>query len=142
MSLSESTFATRLVKIKTDEDLLAFIEWFESFPDIEWTKLGDEPDTIKALVLNYVLNQNFAYQERILKVFLKRKQLCSDEIKGLLKRNCQVLLLKLCIQRFNEKNDEDCVAELLKEQPLQVEFTRTIMVGTKESLEKASEEDI
>ena len=136
MSISESSIAQRLLQIKNEAECTEFINWFTSFPLIDWTVAGEEPDVIKALVFNFVLKGNFLFQKRILTGLLKKKQFTSEEIKSLLKRDCQVLLLLLCIDRFNEKNDEDCQAELLYQKPLQVVFTRVITVGSKEAFQK------
>lgn len=140
MSLSENDIALRIVRIKSPEEYILFIDWLTSYAEIEWTEDGKEPDVIKALVFNHVFCNDVEKQSETLAALLRKKnKIHSDNVKALLKRGCQARLLQQYVDRFNETNDEDAKAEMIKNEnsnTTKILFTRVITVGTKESLEQ------
>ena len=140
MSLCESLIAQRILLLKNEIDCIELVEWIESFPEIEWTIFGQEPDVIGALVFNYVLKNQILLQTRILETLLKKKTITNEYLKLLLKKNSQTILLQLCVDRFNKSNDQDFQAELIVSPSLQIVFTKKIMLGTKEAFEKEMQE--
>ena len=140
MSLCESLIAQRILLLKNEIDCIELVEWIESFPEIEWTIFGQEPDVIGALVFNYVLKNQILLQTRILETLLKKKTITNEYLKLLLKKNSQTILLQLCVDRFNKSNDQDFQAELIVSPSLQIVFTKKITLGTKEAFEKEMQE--
>lgn len=137
--MAENLCVTELEVAKRlcNEDKLAWLSWLSNLQEkIVWTEPGAEPNVLRALVRNQVQDIDREIQKDAVTILTsKMMDFTTQRLQGLLSKQSDAELLKICIDRFNVLNSGSIDAELIEKEKqngtksLQIELTRTRTIG-------------
>lgn len=98
-----------------DESLDSRLLYVASLTDIEWSRPNTEPDIVRALVLDHLYSDMPLEQEKALSLLLNLvRTMTDDRLKTLLRKDSNIALFKLCLQRYNALNEGESEAQLFQ----------------------------